>query len=122
MLNIVGYLAKFSNKGIYYARGEWKGKVNLIAFADFSFADAMPMRQSSYRYVVYLNDHLIDWTSKTTLTVAASTAEAEYVALSECTKELLHIKNVLELVGIKVDKLLIVKSDSTGAICITTLD
>jgi hypothetical protein len=42
-------------------------------------------------------------------------AEAEYVALSECLKELLHIKNLLEELGYKVRTPYLLRTDSTAA-------
>jgi hypothetical protein len=42
-----------------------------------------------------LNDSVIVWSSKKQATVALSTEKAEYVATSECTREVVYLRQLL---------------------------
>jgi hypothetical protein len=46
-----------------------------------------------------LNDSVIAWSSKKQATVALSTGEAEYVAASECTREIVYLRQLLSELG-----------------------
>jgi hypothetical protein len=58
----------------------------------------------------------IVWRSKQQQSVTLSSTEAEYVALSEATKEIKFVTQVLESIGIKVKYPIIVHVDNIGAI------
>jgi hypothetical protein len=66
--------------------------------------------------VIYFCGAPISWKSKSGKSVTLSSTEAEYLAMSECAKELIFIKNVLETMGIKVKLPIEIKVDNTGAI------
>jgi len=56
------------------------------------------------------------WKSRLQRTVALSSTDTEYYALSECAKEIKFILQVLEGLGIQVQKPVIVHVDNIGAI------
>jgi hypothetical protein len=64
---------------------------------------------------VHINGSPVAWKARVTPAVATSVAEAEYVALSECLKEILHIQGLLEDIGYTVNKPIILKTDSEAA-------
>ena len=55
----------------------------------------MDTRRSRTGFLFLLNGSLVSWYSKLQKTVATSTAEAEYMAVSACVKEALWIRNFL---------------------------
>jgi hypothetical protein len=69
----------------------------------------------TYGYIATIKGQLIAWTSRVTPTVAHSTAEAEYVAIAELLKELLHLRSLLQSLGINVETAVTISTDSRGA-------
>ena len=59
---------------------------------------------------------LIAWRSKQQKSVALSSSEAEFVAISDAVKDILFIVNVLESLNIQVEKPIVVRVDNMGAI------
>jgi hypothetical protein len=56
------------------------------------------------------------WKSKASRSVTLSSAEAEYVALSEVTKESMFVKQAIETMGIIIRLTIMVNIDNVGAI------
>ena len=73
-------------------------------------------RISVFGYEVYFCEALVAWKSKASRSVTLSSTEAEYVALSEVTKEIMFVKQVLETMGIMIKLPILVKVDNVGAI------
>lgn len=71
-----------------------KDKLVLHGFTDSDYANESD-RKSVFAYLHYLNGNLVSWTSKKHSCVASSTGEAEYIALSESTKNMIIIRKFL---------------------------
>ncbi|GKC45347.1 retrovirus-related pol polyprotein from transposon TNT 1-94 [Tanacetum coccineum] len=56
----------------------------LRAFADVDYAGCQDTRRSTSGFVQFLGDKLVIWSSKKQKSMAISTTEAEYIALSGC--------------------------------------
>ena len=65
---------------------------------------------------IYIYGCLVSWKSHGQKTVALSSTEAEYIAISELCAEILLIKLILELLKIKMKLPIIVHCDNIGAI------
>jgi hypothetical protein len=83
----------------------------------------MDTRRSTTGYVVMLNNGAIAWKSRRQPTVALSTMESEYMALTDATKELKWIKTLLAELGYsnrksKSDQPTDLFSDNQGAIAL----
>jgi len=116
LLRIVGYLKKFPDRPLVFKKDyETNPVLSLLGVCDSSFAD-QPERTSSYGYLVWLNNKIVAWKGRTTPKVATSSAAAEYVAIAELLKELLHVQYVLEGLDLIVEMPLVILSDSNGAI------
>lgn len=61
----------------------------------------------------------VTWSSKRQMTVALSTVEAEYVAMSRCTQQMVWMQAWLDEVGIDYTKPGIIAGDNRGAIALT---
>jgi hypothetical protein len=90
--------------------------VKLEVFSDSDYAVDKETRRSATGYVVFVDGAPISWRSKGQKTVTLSTTEAEYVALSEATRELKFIYQVLSIMGLKVELPIRVNVDNVGAI------
>ncbi|CAM9609066.1 unnamed protein product, partial [Discosporangium mesarthrocarpum] len=69
--------------------------LELYAFADSSYAGDVNDRRSVSGGAIMFGSAAVSWFSRTKRTVAQSTSEAEYMAMGECGKELLFVRNVL---------------------------
>lgn len=73
--------------------------MRLQGYSDADWAGDMDTRRSTTGYVVMLNNGAVAWKSRRQPTVALSTMESEYMALTEATKELKWIKTLLAELG-----------------------
>jgi hypothetical protein len=71
----------------------------LVAYADATHASDKKSAKSMTGFVVLLNGAAVSWKSKRQRTVALSTAEAEYVALSETAREVLFLRGLMADLG-----------------------
>ena len=70
-------------------------------------------------YILYLCEVPISWKSKGQKSVSLSSAEAEYVAISEAVKEIRFVYQILESMEIEINLPIIVRVDNVGAIYMT---
>jgi hypothetical protein len=71
-------------------------KNGLKAYADASWGSDEDTRRSTTGYVVMLNETAVSWKSQRQVTVAASSTEAEYMALFSVIQEVLWIRRLLK--------------------------
>ena len=91
-------------------------KVELAGYVDADLASSdLDRRRSTTGYVFTLGGTAISWASKLQKVVALSTTEAEYVAVTEASKEMVWLQNFLRELG-NEHKDRILYSDSQSAI------
>jgi hypothetical protein len=73
--------------------------MGLTGYSDADWADDINTRRSTTGYVVMLNNGPVAWKSHRQPTVALSTMEAEYMALTDATKELKWMRTFLSKLG-----------------------
>ena len=115
---VVKYVLDTSNDGLKIAptaRGE-DGFFDLEVFCDSDFAGDKETRISVAGYIMYLCGVPISWRSKAMKSVTLLSSEAEYVSLSEAAKEVKFITQVIESMGIIVQKPVRIRVDNIGAI------
>jgi hypothetical protein len=61
----------------------------------------------------------VTWSSKRQTTVALSTVEAEYVAMSRCAQQMVWMQSWLNEVEVKISVPGLIRGDSRGAIALT---
>ena len=71
------------------------GDGKLIGYSDADWAGDIETRRSTSGYVFVLNSGVISWISKKQRSVALSSTEAEYMALSEATQEEVWLKSLM---------------------------
>jgi hypothetical protein len=88
----------------------------LEGISDSEYGADQETRISVFGWNLYFCGALIAWKSKASNSVTLSSTEAEYIALSEITKEIMFVKQVLETMGIGMRLPIIVRIDNVGAI------
>jgi hypothetical protein len=96
--NVLKYLKATSNYGLIYKRNENPDYI-LKGYCDADFGTDEIDRKSVSGFCFFVNDCLIAWNSKKQATVAKSTVEAEYQALSVCISEAVWLRNLLSELG-----------------------
>jgi hypothetical protein len=89
---------------------------DLVMYSDSDWAGDLDNRKSITGFILFVMGCPVVWKSKQQGNVSLSSTEAEYVAVSESTKEIIFIAQTLESIGIEVKYPIIVKVDNIGAI------
>jgi hypothetical protein len=110
-LHICCYLAGTQDYKLVYGKTADKG---LMAYTDSDWAADKIRCRSVTGYFFKLADGIISWRSHAQKTVALSSTEAEYMALSDCSRQAVWIKTMIEELGI-VFKTVPIYCDNQGA-------
>jgi hypothetical protein len=98
------------------------GVVILHGYCDADYGGDLVDRKSTTGYCTYLNDNLITWASKKQQTVALSSCESEYMAISEVAKEIMWMRHLLHELDIQVETPTTIYVDNQSAIRISEND
>jgi hypothetical protein len=91
------YVQRTSNMGLVLGGDN---ELELIGYSDADWGSTDPSRRSTSGYVFLLGHGVVSWSSKRQASVAVSTTEAEYMALSYAVREAVWLRRLLaELVG-----------------------
>ena len=90
------------------------------AFCDADWAGDVDDRRSTSGCIVLLHGCAVLWLSKKQATVALSTAEAEYMAMSHLLKEVKWLIQLLQEMGVSVARPVPIFSDNQAAISISS--
>ena len=71
----------------------------LVGYADADWAGDTDTRRSTSGYTFRIGDATVSWSSKRQASVARSSTEAEYVALSNASQEAIWLRKLLSDVG-----------------------
>ena len=96
-----------------------KNGAELVGYSDADWAGDLDTRRSTSGYVFQIGDATINWSSKRQQTVARSTTEAEYVALSAAAQESIWLRRLLSDLGYGTTGPTTIYEDNNGAIEIT---
>ncbi|KAL5839560.1 hypothetical protein ACOSQ4_012168 [Xanthoceras sorbifolium] len=94
---ILRYLRGTTNKTLCFKGGD----TTLTGYVDADLAGNVDIRKSTTGYVYTLGGTAVSWVSQLQKIVALSTTEAEYVAVTEASKEMVWLQNFLEELGKK---------------------
>jgi hypothetical protein len=95
---VLRYLAS-NGGGLAYGLTEGAELLELVGYADASFAADSATRRSHTGYVLMLGGAAVQWRSKQQSLVTLSTAEAEYVALCSASKDAIALAGLLSFLG-----------------------
>ena len=98
-------------------------KLEITSYSDSDWGGDLDERKSTTGYFVLLNNNIVSWASKKQSTVALSSAEAEYMAITGTGMEILWIIHFLtELELYTQTKPIILYTDSNSATAIANND
>ncbi|GJS55136.1 retrovirus-related pol polyprotein from transposon TNT 1-94 [Tanacetum coccineum] len=100
---IFRYLKGTVHRGLWYPKDS---SIALTAFADADHAGCQDTRRSTSGSIQLLGDRLVSWSSKRQKSVAISSTEAEYIALSGCCAQVLWMRSQLTNYGFGFNKIL----------------
>ena len=110
---MIEYLKKTTNYEIRYEKTDWK----MVAYVDASHG-ATEDGKGITGFVLILSNGPISWSSKKQRLTTLSSAEAEYVALSDVTQEIIWIRNFLEELKHPLEAATVVYEDNQAAIAL----
>lgn len=116
---ILRYLKGTCNYGLLFVGGD--GDV-LTGYSDADWGGDLVTRRSTSGYVFQFGKSTISWSSRRQATVAKSSTEAEYVALSMATQEVVWLRRLFVDFGIIVDPATTITTifeDNQGAIALS---
>ena len=90
-----------------------------MAFVDANYGGCRDTCRSISGHVFLMAGGAVTWSSKRQTTVALSTVKAEYVAMSQCTQQMVWMHSWLSEVGIKYSLPGVIRGDNSGAIALT---
>ncbi|GJW20673.1 retrovirus-related pol polyprotein from transposon TNT 1-94 [Tanacetum coccineum] len=99
---IFKYLRGTVNRGLWYPKDSF---IALTAYADADHAGCQDTRRSTSRSMQLLGDRLVSWSSKRQKSVAISSTEVEYIALSGCCAQVLWMRLQLTDYGLGFNKI-----------------
>jgi hypothetical protein len=112
----VRYLAGTSDYALVFDGASNKG---LIAYTDSDYAADPIKRRSTTGFLFKLANGIISWQSRAQKTIALSATEAEYMALSDCSRQAVWINNIFSELGLNV-KAVQICADNEGGIFIAS--
>jgi hypothetical protein len=120
---VLRYLSGTPTKGLTYTHAHTHMNIVVVsAYSDADWGGDLVDRKSTTGYAVMINDNLVSWNSKKQQTVALSSAESEYMAVSEVMKELLWLRALLNEIGVPLATPSIIYVDNQAAIQISKND
>ncbi|GKE77202.1 hypothetical protein Tco_1543322, partial [Tanacetum coccineum] len=112
---IFWYLKGTVNQGLWYLKDS---SITLTAFADAGHAGCQDTRRSTSGSIQFLGDRLVSWSSKRQKSVAISSMEAEYIAMSGCCSQILWMRSQLTDYSFRFNKIpMYCDNKSTIALC-----
>lgn len=94
--SVIAYLSSVADMGL---RFKAEGEPVITVYSDASFAPDEHNRRSRSGWVVLVNDTPVAWRSGLQQLIAHSTAESEYIALSDAAREAIYIQRLLHDMG-----------------------
>ena len=89
LLHVIGYIKNTMDYGLTYSRD---GDLTPLAYVDADYGGCRDTRRSTSGYIFMMAGGPVTWSSKRQATVALSTVEAEYVAMSRCAQQMVWMQ------------------------------
>ena len=99
LLQAVNYLKNTKDYGLKFIKWNDVNEVDLNCYVDSDYAGDKSTRKSVSGWIVFCLGSPIMWKSKQQPIIETSSTEAEYIALSELTKELMFLIKIFEFIN-----------------------
>ena len=96
---ILRYIQKTLDVGLIFEKDDMDGQ-HVVGYCDSDYAGDLDKRRSTTGYVFTLAKAPVSWKSTLQSTVALSTTEAEYMAITEAVKEAIWLQGLLDDLGV----------------------
>ncbi|KAF6515608.1 hypothetical protein HZS61_004349 [Fusarium oxysporum f. sp. conglutinans] len=112
------YLQQTKHYGLVLGgvRKDPKDAWSVTAWADSDWKGDSSTGRSTFGWLVQLEESTVSWRAKRHETVALSTTEAEYTALSQCARELTWIRNLFSELQLSLDIPILLNGDNQGSL------
>ena len=111
--HVFHYLRQTTDYKLHY-NGERKS--GLIRYSDADWGESWNNRRSTTGFIFLMADEAVTWTSRMQKTVARSSTEAEYMALSEACSEVAWLTSLQREIGYRPNFPVPLVSDNQGGI------
>ena len=111
---VFGYLKATIDYGLFHKKSK-DDELKLEFYCDSDFGGDKGSRKSRSGWIGYLNGCPFTWASIKQTSNATSTAEAEYIAMSTCAKEVTHYRLFLAELGFKMNYPILIYGDNVAA-------
>jgi hypothetical protein len=98
---------------------KWSRDTPIVGTVDADWAGQQDTRKSTAGFMLLFNGAVIHWWSRTLKVIALSSQDAEYMALSDSSRELIYIRQLLESLGFAVKGPTELYSDNNGALALS---
>ena len=113
---VLRYLRGTKDYGITYRKPTNDDQKNMChGYADAAYGNADDYKSTS-GYVFLVAGGAVTWSSKKQTTIALSSTEAEYVALSEAGREACWLKSLYDELGYEQREPILIRGDNDGSI------
>ena len=92
--------------------------INLAIYTDAEWADNVEYRRSTSEYIFFVGEGVVSWNSKQQQMVAQSIMEDKYMAMNQCTKEAIWLKNLMKDVGCVQKEATTIMCDNQGSMAL----
>jgi hypothetical protein len=112
---VLRYLSGTRTYGITYSSNPQYPA--LLGYVDAAYANADDLKSTS-GYVFLVGRGAITWRSKKQTTIALSSTEAEYVALSEAAREACWLQSLYDELGFSLASPILIRGNNDGSIAL----
>ena len=116
LMHIIGYIKNTLDCGLTYSHD---ADLSPHVYVDADYGGCRDTHRSTLGYVFLMAGGPVTWSSKRQATVALSTVEAKYVAMSQCTQQMVWMHSWLGKVGVEYSVLGVISGDNHGTITLT---
>jgi hypothetical protein len=100
----VTYLGNTAGIGLRFtSSGNNSGKIKIIAYVDSDWAGCPDTRRSTMGYIIQIAGGPVSYKSKLMTTLALSSCEAEFMALTEVCRELMWLCRFFDEIGVEYE-------------------
>jgi hypothetical protein len=116
-LYLLRYVKGTRNLGITYSPNT---SLEVVGYSDSDWAANIDTKRSTTGYIFYAAGGPISWKSKVQATVALSSTETEYMALTSSAQEATSLRKLQKAFKISIASPVLINEDNQGAIAIST--
>jgi hypothetical protein len=119
LMHVLAYIKATLHYKLTYHRGTQDG-IKPVGYVDADYAgDLLDTGRSTGAYIFMMAGGPVSWSSKRQETVALSTTEAEYMAMSRACQQAVWMYSFMREAGLEQEAPAILYNDNTGSIALT---